>query len=72
MKILFNVKCECGYEFETGKIENIQCRECGRRFDLDQPENIPPLCPICGGIIIGKIGTSKIVCNDCAKEWDLV
>lgn len=72
MKILFNVKCICGYDFETGKTENIQCRHCGRRFNLDQPENIPPLCPVCGGIIIGKIGTSKIVCNDCVKEWDLV
>lgn len=71
MKILFHAKCVCGHEFDTSKITNIQCRECGERFDINPPDNIPPICPICGGIIIGVIGSTLIVCNECRKEWDL-
>ena len=71
MKILFNVKCICGHDFETSKRENIQCRECGRRFNLDYSDYLPPLCPICGGLVVGKLGTSKIVCDYCIREWDL-
>lgn len=32
------VKCpnkKCGKEIATEKTENIQCRHCGQRFDLD-------------------------------------
>lgn len=72
MKILFNVSCICGHDFETMKTENIQCRECGRRFNLAHPNYIPPSCPICHGIIFSISGTTKIICKECAREWNLV
>lgn len=70
LKFLTTVTCVCGHEFETTKSKNIQCRECGRRFDLNS-EYLPPTCPVCGFLLKSKIGSSKIICDNCLKEWSL-
>lgn len=31
---IYKVTCDCGHEIKTSKKKNIQCRSCGKRFDL--------------------------------------
>ena len=32
--VLYKVVCECGHHIKTEKRKGVQCRRCGRRFDL--------------------------------------